>query len=381
MKIPLFKIYWDDYDVRLVTQVIKSGMNWAIGPNIDKFERIVAEYTGAKYALSFNSGTSALFSLMKAYDFRPQDEIIVPSFTFIATANAPVFVGAKPIFCEIEEETFGMDPEDIEKRITKNTKAIMPVHFGGYPCKIQEIKDIARKHRLILIEDAAESLGAAIRDKKVGTFGDAAMFSFCAPKVITTGEGGIIVTDNRNIYEKLKLIRSHGRLETENYFTATQYMDYITLGYNFRISNITAALGISQMNKLEKVIRLRRQNARYLTDRLRGIKEVELPLEHDPRYRHIYQMYTIRIKGGKKLRDALKSHLNNNGVMAKVYFDPVHLSCFYRDKFGYKRGDLPITESISDKSLTLPMHPSLSKKEMDFIVNCIKKFYRGLHGK
>ncbi len=217
-RIPLFKIYWDKKDIKSVTDVIKSGTHWAIGPKIEKFEKAVASYVGIKYALAFNSGTSALHALMLAYGFGQGDEIIVPSFSFIATANAPLFVGAKPVFAEIEEKTFGIDPLDIQKRITKKTKAIMPMHYGGSACQIKEIKKIADKHNLILIEDAAESLGTMIGNKKVGTFGDSAMFSFCGPKVITTGEGGVIVTNNKKLYEKMKTIRSHGSLETSNYF-------------------------------------------------------------------------------------------------------------------------------------------------------------------
>jgi len=370
---PLFKIYWDEDDVKAVTDVIKSGANWAIGENIEKFEKDLARYAGVKYALTFNSGTSALHSLMIAYGFSPGDEIIVPSFTFIATANTPFFVGAKPVFADIEEETFGLDPKDIEKRITKKTRAIMPIHYGGSACKIREIKKIAKKHNLILIEDAAESLGARIGNKKVGTFGQAAMFSFCAPKVITTGEGGVVVTNSKDVYEKLKLIRSHGRAETENYFSSTCYMNYLALGYNFRMSNITAALGITQLQKIEKIIKLRRQKASYLTKKLKDIKEILLPIPPQD-YFHLYQMYTIRIKSGIKRRDALKSHLNKNGIMAKVYYYPAHLTYFYKNKLKYKPF-LPITEKISEQVLTLPMYPTLSKKEMDFMVQEVRKFF------
>lgn len=373
-KIPLFKIYWDKEDIKAVTKVIKSGMNWATGENIEKLEKDLVKYVGTKHAVMFNSGTSALHALMIAYDIGSGDEIIVPSFTFIATVNAPLFVGAKPIFADIEEETFGLDPKDVEKRITRKTKAIMPIHYGGCSCKIRELKKLAKKHNLILIEDAAESLGAKIGNKKVGTFGEAAMFSFCAPKVITTGEGGAVVTNSKDIYEKLKLIRSHGRAETENYFSSTQYMDYLTLGYNFRMSNITAALGITQLKKIEKIIKLRRQKIAYLTKKLKDLKEIQLPIP-PKNYFHLYQMYTIRIKDGLKTRDALKNYLNKKGIMAKVYYYPVHLTYFYKKKLKYKLS-LPITEKISEQVLTLPMYPTLTKKEMDYIVKEIKNFYK-----
>ncbi len=374
MKIPLFKIYTDNDDIKAVGKVIKNGMNWATGPEVEKFEEQLAKYIGIKYALVFNSGTSALHALVKAYNFGPKDEIIVPSLTFIATANSALFVGAKPVFAEVEEKTFGLDPKKIEEKITKNTKAIMPIHFGGLPCQIKDIQKIAKKHKLILIEDAAQAMGAKIKNQKIGTFGDSAIFSFCANKIITTGEGGAVVTKNRELYERLKLIRSHGRLETANYFTTTEYMDYVALGYNFRLSNILAALGISQLKKIEKIIRIRKENAAYITKLLSNIKDIICqPSLKD--YFNVCQLYTLRIKGGKKTRDSLKNHLNKAGIMAKVYFDPVHLTSFYRKLFGYKKGSLSITEKISEEVLTLPIYPSLSRKEMDYMIKEIKKFF------
>lgn len=375
MKIPLFKIYTDKEDINSVSSVIKSGMNWAIGPKIEEFEKTVAKYVGVKYAVAFNSGTSALHTLMLAYGFGKDDEIIVPSFSFIATANSPLFVGAKPVFAEIENQTFGLDPKDVEKKITKNTKAIITVHYGGSACQIEEIKKIAKKYNLILIEDAAESLGTMVGRKMVGSFGDSAIFSFCGPKIITTGEGGIAVTNNKDIYEKFKLIRSHGRLETVNYFLATGHIDYIQLGYNFRMSNITAVLGLSQFKKIDKIIKMRRKNVLYLSKKLIDLNDIIIPEVPENDFVS-YQMFTIKLKSGKRIRDALKDYLNKKGIMAKVYFEPIHMTKFYKDKFGYKNGDLPITEKISDQVLTLPMYPSLTKKEMDYIIKTIKSFFK-----
>jgi len=373
-KIPLFKIYWDENDVKAVSDAIKMGMNWAIGPRIEEFEKKIAAYIGTKYALAFNSGTSALHALMIAYGFGAGDEVIVPSFTFIATANAPLFVGARPVFAEIESETCGLDPEDVKKKITSRTKAIMPIHFGGCACKIRELRQIAKDRNLILIEDAAEALGAQIDDKKTGTFGDAAVISLCANKVITTGEGGVVVTDSREILEKMKLARSHGRLDTANYFTTSQYMDYIDLGYNFRMSNILAALGISQLKKIKKIIRARKQNAAYLSKKLEKIPQIITP-SSPAGYSHVYQMFTILVKNGRAERDRLKDHLGRAGIMTKVFFDPVHLTGFYKKSSGYKIGDLPVTEMVSAQVLTLPMYPSLTRKEMDFIAKSISDFY------
>ncbi|HJH27990.1 MAG TPA: DegT/DnrJ/EryC1/StrS family aminotransferase, partial [Methanophagales archaeon] len=338
-------------------------MNWSVGSNTEKFEKMIAGYIRTKYCVVFNSGTSALHAALLAYGIKEDDEVIVPSFTFIATANAPLFVGAKPVFADIEEETYGLNPEDVKEKITEKTKAIIPIHYGGCPCKIMELREIADDHNLILIEDAAESLGARIGDKEVGAFGDSTMLSFCQNKIITTGDGGAIITDSREIYEKLKLIRSHGRLETSDYFSSTEYMDYITLGYNFRMSNIVAALGVAQLKKVDKIIEMRRKNAEYLTARLkREIKQIITPTSPE-NYYHVYQMYTILIKDSKIMRDNLMKYLAGKGIMTKVYFSPVHLTHFYKNELGYAC-ELPVTEEISRRVLTLPMYPALTKEEV-----------------
>jgi perosamine synthetase len=372
--IPLFKIFWDEQDVTKVASVIRSGMNWATGPNVQEFEAQLAKYVGTRYAVTFNSGTSALHAVLAACGIGKGDEVIVPSFTFIATANSPLFVGAKPVFAEIEGTTYGLDPKDVERRISSKTKAIMPIHCGGSPCLITELRKVAEQHRLLLIEDAAESLGASVDGKKVGTFGEAAMFSFCAPKVITTGEGGVIVTDSRDIYEHLKLVRSHGRVETQDYFSTSQYLEHVMLGYNFRMSNITAALGIAQLAKIDKIIEMRRGNASYLTEKLSAVKQITLPNVPD-NFLHLYQMYTIRVTGDQKTRDKLMKYLNERGIGAKVYFYPVHLTKFYKDAFGYKGGELPVTEKISQQVLTLPMYPTLTKDEMDYMASSVRDFF------
>jgi perosamine synthetase len=374
-KIPLFKIYWDKEDVRLVKETIRRGMFWAIGPNIDEFEKMLAGYLGRKHVVVFNSGTSALQAVLMAYGVKPGDEVIVPSFTFIATANAPIFVGARPVFADIEEKTFGLDPADVRRKITPRTRAIIPVHYGGCPCLIEDIKKIAMTRHIILIEDAAESLGASVNGKKIGSFGDAAVLSFCANKVITTGEGGAIATDSEDIYEKLKLTRSHGRAENANYFASTENMDYITLGYNFRMSDITAALGVAQMKKLDDVTEMRRQKAYRLTARLAGIKEIETPYPPEG-FRHVFQMYSILVKSGQANRDALKAYLAEKGIMTKVYFPPVHLTHFYKNvqKYNCK---LPVTEQVSRQVLTLPLYPGLTEADIKYITDSVSNFFRG----
>lgn len=371
LKIPLFKIFWDKKDIRSMSNVIQRGMFWAVGPQIEEFEGGISKYIGAKYSTVFNSGTSALHAALVAHGVRSGDEVIVPSFTFIATANAPLFIGARPVFADIEDESYGLDPEDVKEKITKKTKAILPVHYGGCSCLIRELKEIAEDNDLVLIEDAAEAFGARIDGQKIGTFGDAAVFSFCSNKVITTGEGGAVVTRSKKAHGKLKLIRSHGRLENADYFTSPEHMNYVDLGHNFRMSNITAALGVTQLKKADKIIKMRRKNAEYLTKKLSAVDEVAPP-SAPKGYFHVYQMYTIRLKQGS--RNGLSKYLAKRGIMTKVFFNPVHMTSFYRKKLGY-RVKLPVTEEISKQVLTLPMYPSLTREEMDYIARAVETFF------
>jgi len=371
-KIPLFKSYWEEDDVDSVAKVIRRGSYWAAGPEIEKFENKISNFLGTSYCVSFNSGTSALHSVLLAHGIT-SGEVIVPSFTFIATPNSVLLSGAKPIFAEIESETYGLDIEDVKKRINKKTRAVIPIHYGGLACKdIKAIKEITEDYNILLIEDAAESLGSKIDGDMVGTFGHSAMFSFCQNKVITTGEGGVIVTNSRDMYEKMKLIRSHGREEkkSDDYFSTTKNMDYIQIGHNFRMSTMSAALGLSQIKKINKIIKMRRENAEYLNERLSKIPEIKIPQKTKNQY-HVYQMYTIQLENNKD-REKLQNYLTKKGIMTKVYFEPVHLKSFYKERLRCKEGDLPKTEEISKKVLTIPLYPSLLHTEMDYIVDNIK---------
>jgi len=373
MKIPLFKNYFDEKETTYINKVIERGMYWANGPEIKEFENNISSYIGSKYCLSFNSGTSALHAVLESYDVKDK-EVIVPSFTFIATSNSVLHAGGIPVFADIEEETFGLDPESVRKKITSKTKAIMPIHYGGGPCKIQEIKEIAEENDILLIEDAAESLGAKIKNKFLGTFGDAAMFSFTPTKIISTGEGGVIVTDSKDTFEKLKLIRSHGRLETEDYFSSINFMDYIILGYNFRIPTINAALGNAQFEKIGKLIKLRREIAEFYNNNLKEIENIRIPTFLDDAF-HVYQMYAILIRDGRKVRDELQSYLKENGVDSKVYFYPSHETHFYKNVLK-NSPKLPKTEELSNKALSIPIFPGLIQKEREYITSKIKDFFK-----
>ena len=371
-KIPLYKIFTDRDDNKAVNKVLQRGMDWAIGHEIAEFEKKIANYIGTKYCVAFNSGTSAGHAALLAININ-SGEVIVPSFTFISTANWPLMVNAKPKFVDIEEENFGLSPERVKVEITKNTKAIIPIHYGGLPCKIVEINRIARNKKITLIEDCAESFGAKIKGVSVGTFGQMSIFSFAPNKILTTGEGGAICTDSRKIFEKLQLIRSHGRLINENYFKTSQLPNYISIGYNWRMSSMTAALGLSQFDKLDRIIQLRRRHARFYVLKLKKIKEVTLPDEPKD-HLHVYQLFTIQLKNNL-IRNKLQKFLAGKGIMTKVFFEPIHLSKFYR-KSGFGKKSLPNTEKISQTVLSLPIFPGLKSEEIRHICDSIKEFFQ-----
>ena len=371
-KIPLYKVDWNQEDIRLVTNVIKRGMDWAIGPEIEEFEKLLANYHESKYCVTFNSGTSAGHAALLSLNLKPSSEVIIPSFTFISTANWPLMVGANPIFSEIEEETLGMDSSNLNSIISKKSKVIMPIHYGGNPCKITEIKRFAKEQKLTLIEDCAESIGATIGKRKTGTYGDLSILSFAGNKVLTTGEGGAIITNSKQIYEKIKLIRSHGRQNNADYFNNPSDSNYIELGYNWRMSSMTAALGISQLKKIEKLISKRRKNANYLSSKLKKHSEIILPSDYK-NHKNVFQLYSIRITG-KNLRNNLMKFLKKQGIMSKIFFEPAHLTKFHSKNIN-KKISLPVTEKISQQILTLPMYPGLTKNEMNFICDSIDEFF------
>ena len=371
-KIPLYKVSTDEKDIMYVSNVLKRGTDWAIGPEIEKFETHLAKYTGRKYCIAFNSGTSAGHAALIALGIRAEFEVIVPSFTFMATANWPLMVQASPKFADIETQTYGMDPKDLESKISKKTKLIIPIHYAGLPCKIDEIEEISKKKKLHLIEDASESFGACINGRKIGTFGDITIFSFAANKILTTGEGGALTTNSKELYEKIKLIRSHGRQTNSRYFSSTQNPVYTSLGYNWRMSSITAALGLSQLDKIEKMISMRRKNAQYLSSKLKKFKQIRLHSEPTG-YKHVYQLYSILLPNSK-IRAKLMSFLALKGIMSKIFFEPVHKTMFFK-KIGYGTQNLPNTEKISGQILSLPMFPGLQSEELNYVADSISEFF------
>jgi Predicted pyridoxal phosphate-dependent enzyme apparently involved in regulation of cell wall biogenesis len=317
-----------------------------------------------------NSGTSALHAIMLSQNIKKNDEILVPSFTFISTVNSALMVDAKPKFVDIETDTYGMDPKKLEKVISKNSKIIMPIHYSGLPCQIEKIRTIAKKHKKILIEDSAESIGAKVNGKKVGTFGDASIFSFAGNKVLTTGEGGAITTNSSTLAKKLKLIRSHGR-KIGNYFLSTNKPEYTQIGYNWRMSSITAAIGISQLEKIEKIISLRRKNANSLNSHFKKIPEIVIPPE-PKNSKHVYQLYSILVPNSTQ-RNKLQKFLESKGIMSKVFFYPVHETTYYKKMQQYS--SLKNTEDVSKRILSLPLYPTMTKQDLNLIKDSISEIF------
>ena len=375
-KIPLYKIYTDDEDINLITKIIRRGTEWAIGPEINEFENMIKEYVGCDYCAVLNSGTSSLHATFLAYGLGEHDEVIVPSFSFISTANAVLFVKAIPKFADIEDATLGLDPQSILKKITRNSKVIIPMDYGGLPCKIFDIQRVAKDNDLVLIEDAAEALGASIKGKRVGSTADSSIFSFCGNKVLTTGEGGAVVTNSKKIYERIKIIRSHGRADKIEYFNNPSESRYIQEGYNWRMSSLTAALGISQLQKLNRIIRMRQENANYLSSRISKHSQIKVPPSM-PQHENIYQMYTIRLPD-RKIRDGLHKHLIKKRMFSKVYFNPIHLTSFYMKKFKTKKGTLPVTERLSEQVLTLPIYPNMNREEKEYLIESVSEYIESI---
>lgn len=376
---PLFDIYWDENDIEKVINVIKRGSYWATGPEIREFEERLAEYYNVDYAVTFNSGTSALHAILLAFGIT-SGEVIVPSMSFISTANCVILAGAKPVFAEIEEKTLGLDVNDVEKKITKKTRAIIPMHYGGKVCKdIEVLNELANDKKIKLIEDNAESFGAKINNKFAGTIGHAGMLSFCQNKIITMGEGGAILTNEDKIYKKLLLIRSHGRVEQSgtDYFSNIYEMDYIQVGYNYRIPTICGALGLSQLEKIDKIIELRRKVGKYYDNHLKKIPQIQIIPEIEES-RNVYQLYSVLLENPEN-RNELQAYLLEKGIYTKVYFFPIHLKSFYREKFGYKKGDFPITEKLSDKIVTLPFSLKFKESDQNYIIKSIRDFFNNIN--
>ncbi|MDQ7082430.1 MAG: UDP-4-amino-4,6-dideoxy-N-acetyl-beta-L-altrosamine transaminase [Aquificota bacterium] len=374
--IPYGRQFIDEEDIRAVVEVLRSDFITQ-GPKVREFEEKLADYCGAKYAVVFNSGTSALISAYSAVGLSEGDEFITSPITFVATANAGILLGAKPIFCDVEPDTGNMDPDKLEDLISPKTKLIVPVHYGGHPADMERIRDIADRYGLKVVEDACHALGAEYRGSKVGSskYSEATVFSFHPVKHITTGEGGAVLTNDEEIYRKLLLIRNHGITKDPSDFKEAPeggwYYEMQSLGYNFRMTDFQAVLGISQLRKLPEFVRRRREIAELYGELLSGMNLIELPVEK-PYALNSYHLFPIRVKE-KAMRKELFDHLRSSGIGVQVHYIPVYWHPFYRE-LGYKRGICPIAEDFYSREISLPIYPKLSEGEIEFMVRTISDF-------
>lgn len=349
---------------KAVLEVLKTGMI-AQGAKVKELEEKFAKLCGTKYAIATNSGTSALHAALYCLGIKPGDEVITTPFSFIATANCILMQGAVPVFVDIKEDTFDIDPEAVKKKITSKTKAIIPVDIFGQPYEIDEINKIAKEHNLKVIEDACQAVNSDINGKKAGSFGDAAAFSLYATKNITSAEGGILTTDNEEYYELAKRFRHHGQSEQTRY-------EYFDLGYNYRMTDIQAAIALAQLAKVDEFTNKRIENAGLLGKELENIKGIKLPAVRQGA-KHVFHQYTILVEDDFGIsRDELMVKLKEKGIGSAVFYPkPLHLVPFYQ-KMGWKEGDFPVAEKMCRRVLSLPVHPGVTKEDVILITQTIK---------
>lgn len=366
-KIPLARPDITDLERKEVLQVLKTPY-LSLGPRLKEFEERIKKYVGVKHVVALNSGTAALHLIIKALGIGKGDEVITTSFSFVSSANCILYERAKPVFADIKPDTLNIDPYLVEKAITRKTKAILAVDIFGHPANWHELRKIAKKHKLYLIEDSAEALGSEYMGRRCGTFGDAAILSFYPNKQTTTGEGGAVVTDNAKIAEICESLRNQGRAPMKKEWN---WLSHPRIGYNYRMPEICAALGIAQLKRIGEIIAKRARVAKLYNEKLRSVPKLEIPYVA-PGVKMSWFVYVIRLRKANK-RDKVLFSLKEKGIGCSNYFSPIHLLPPYKKIFGYKKGDLPITENISQRTVALPFYNNLKEKDIDYVVKTLKK--------
>lgn len=373
--LPYGRQWIDDDDIHAVVNVLK-GDYLTTGPYVSDFEQAVAKYVGATYAVSFSNGTAALHAACFAAGITNGDEVITSPMTFAASANCVLYQGGKPVFADISEKTYNIDPIDIEKKISDKTKAIIPVHFTGQPAPLDEIRAIANKHNLIIIEDAAHALGATYKGQMIGSISDMTMFSFHPVKHITTGEGGMITTNNKDYYEKLLQFRSHGITRDPNKLTdhhGPWYYEMQFLGYNYRLTDIQAALGTSQLKKINSFVQQRKKIVEMYNEAFMEIPQINIPCQN-PDAESSWHLYIIRLKKDllKGTRKELFESLQSQNIGVNVHYIPVYLLPFYQ-QLGYPKGLCPNAEKLYEDMITLPLFPKMDELDVGDVISAVKE--------
>lgn len=371
-KIPLSDIDFDEQEIEAAIRVLKS--KWlTMGEVTQEFEAAFAQYLGVKYAFAVSSGTAALHIALQALGIGEGDEVICPTLTFVATANSILYTGARPVFADITSlDDFNISPNDIQRKITAKTKAVTIVHYAGYPCDMDEIMQIAKEHNLYVIEDAAHAPGAEYKGKKCGTIGDIGCFSFFSNKNMVTGEGGMIVTNNDELAEKIKLLRSHGMtaLTLDRHKGHAYSYDVVDLGYNYRIDEVRSAIGLVQLKKLDHNNERRTFTVDSYKEELEDAADLSIPFGAFTG-KPSYHIFPILLNGGN--REIFMQGLKVQGIQTSIHYPPVHLFKYYRDRFGYREGMLPLTEQVGKREVTLPLYPMMKEEEVQYITSKIKE--------
>lgn len=365
----------EEDDIQAVVDVLRSDY-LTTGPKIAEFEKMVADYVGAKYAVAISNGTSALHAACFAAGIQAGDEVITTPLTFAASSNCVLYCGGTPVFADVDPKTYNIDPEDIRRKITDKTKAIIAVHLAGQPCDMDEIHKIAKEHDLLVIEDGAHALGSVYKGKKIGTLSDMTTFSFHPVKPITTGEGGMIVTDNEEFYKKMMLFRSHGITRDENLMTRNDgpwFYQQLDLGYNYRITDIQCALGSSQMKKLDRFLARRKEIVARYNEAFADCENIIIPYQL-PETESGWHLYIVQVKNcdRRKVFEALRKQ----EIAVNVHYIPVYMHPYYQEH-GYKDVHCRNAEEVYSHIISLPLYPTLMVEEQEYVIETLKHVING----
>jgi len=380
--LPFAQPWITEEEIEKVSEVLRSG--WLTsGPNVSEFEKKFGGYVGAKCSIATNSCTGALHVSLLSLGVGQGDEVITTPHTYAATGHVIAYVGAKPVLADIKSDTFNIDPEKIKEKITDRTKAIIPVHYAGQPCDMDEIMGMAEEHDLFVVEDAAHAIGAEYKGKKIGTMGDTTCYSFYAIKNMTTGEGGMITTDREDLEDTLRKFTYFGinKDAWKRYQKAGKwYYEVERLGYKYNMMDMQAAIGLVQLNKLDEFNETRRKYAKYLTKKLGEIPEIQTPSEKGD-VKHVWHLYPILVKTEELKIDRNKfiDAMVAENIGMSLHFIPLHRHPYYQETFGYKEGDLPVADYVYERITSLPLYPKMSKDDLDDVVEAVQKivsYYR-----
>jgi perosamine synthetase len=364
-EIPLARPWLDEREEELVLEVLRSG-RLSLGPTIDRFEELIAERVGAPYAAAVSSGTAGLHLLCHIAGLGPGDEAITSPVSFVASANCFIFEGATPVFADVDPRTLNLDPAAVEAAITESTKAVVAVDMFGYPCELDELRALCERHRLALIGDSAEALGAEYKGTPIGGHGPSAVFGFYPNKQIATGEGGVVVTHSEREWQLLRSLRNQGRT-----YDTGAWFDHVRLGWNYRWTDVQAALGIAQLEKLDRILELRAAAAARYGQLLEGVDGVETPLPDDADHTRSWFVYVVKL-APEIDRDAVMQDLRAQGIGAAEYVPCVHLQPFMREQYGFREGMFPVAEDACSRTLALPFFTQIEAEDQERVVEALR---------